>query len=130
VRDLQLTELSTPAALIDLARMQHNINLMQTRMNSLGVAFRPHVKTTKCIEIAQMQIAAGASGITVSTLKEAEQFFAAGITDIVYAVAIPPTKLKQAAALMSKGYRLKIVAYSVSAAQAIVNYARDHGVAF
>ena len=69
---MQLQDLNTPAALVDTARMQRNITRMQQRMNSLGVAFRPHVKTTKCIAIAQAQIEAGARGITVSTLKEAE----------------------------------------------------------
>ena len=85
---MQLDELATPAALIDTVRLERNIQDMQQRMNKLGVAFRPHVKTTKCIAIAQAQIAAGAQGITVSTLKEAEQFFAAGISDILYAVGM------------------------------------------
>ncbi len=100
---MQLNDLTTPAALIDTTRMQRNIERMQQRMNTLGVTFRPHVKTTKCIDIALTQIAAGASGITVSTLKEAEQFFAAGITDILYAVGMVAPKLKQAAALIQKG---------------------------
>ncbi len=52
------------------------------------VRFRPHAKTSKCAVVVQRQIAAGATGITVSTLKEAERFFAAGIDDILYAVAI------------------------------------------
>lgn len=127
---MNLSELSTPAALVDTARMQRNIDRMQAQMNALGVAFRPHVKTTKCVEITQLQMAAGARGITVSTLKEAEQFFAAGITDIVYAVGMAAPKLKQAAALIAKGCQLKIVADSESAAQAIVDYSRAQGVAF
>src|ERR1700753_3297370 len=79
-----LETLETPAALIDVARMQANIATMQTRMNALGVAFRPHVKTTKCIDVVRAQIAAGARGITVSTLKEAEQFHAQGVGGILY----------------------------------------------
>ncbi len=127
---MNLSELSTPAALVDTARMQRNIERMQSRMNELGVAFRPHVKTTKCIEITQLQMAAGARGITVSTLKEAEQFFAAGIADILYAVGMVAPKLKQAAALIAKGCRLKIVADSEAAAQAIADFSREHGMAF
>ena len=49
--------------------------------------------------MVQAQIAAGARGITVSTLKEAEHFFAAGIADILYAVGMVPGKLAQALAL-------------------------------
>ena len=72
---MKISELSTPAALVDIARMERNIARMQSRMDSLGVSFRPHVKTSKCVAVTQAQIQAGARGITVSTLKEAEQFF-------------------------------------------------------
>lgn len=123
-----LVEINTPAALIDAAQMQRNIERMQQHMNVLGVAFRPHVKTTKCLPIVQAQLDAGARGITVSTLKEAEQFFAAGITDILYAVGMAPPKLPQAAALLRRGCDLKIIADSPAAAQAIVDHGRAQGV--
>ncbi|MRD47278.1 DSD1 family PLP-dependent enzyme [Caenimonas koreensis DSM 17982] len=125
-----LEHLSTPAALIDTARMARNITLMQTRMNELGVKFRPHVKTSKCIEVVRAQVAAGASGICVSTLKEAEQFFAAGITDILYAVGMAPVKLAQALALRRKGCDLKIITDSVEGATAIAAFGREHGEVF
>jgi D-serine deaminase-like pyridoxal phosphate-dependent protein len=127
---MQLQELSTPAALVDTARMQHNIERMQQRMNALGVAFRPHVKTTKCVEIARAQIAAGARGITVSTLKEAEQFFAAGISDILYAVGMAAPKLRQAAALIGRGCALKIIADSARSAEAIVAFSEANRTPF
>jgi D-serine deaminase-like pyridoxal phosphate-dependent protein len=125
-----ITELNTPAALVDTACMQRNIDLMQSRMNSLGVAFRPHVKTTKCLPIAKAQIDAGARGITVSTIKEAEQFFAAGITDILYAVGMAAPKLRQAAALMQKGCALKIIADSAESASAIAAFSSENSVKF
>ncbi|HMS07433.1 MAG TPA: DSD1 family PLP-dependent enzyme, partial [Burkholderiaceae bacterium] len=62
--------LPTPAALIDVARMQRNIARMQSRLDALGVAFPPHVKTSKCWRVGQAQLAAGARGLTVSTLHE------------------------------------------------------------
>lgn len=70
-----LSSLNTPAALIDLPRMQRNISRMQVRMAELGGRFRPHVKTSKCLPVVLAQIDAGARGIPVSTLKEAEEFF-------------------------------------------------------
>ena len=127
---MAITEISTPAALIDTARMKRNINSMQARMNSLGVKLRPHVKTSKCVAVVQQQIAAGAAGITVSTLKEAEQFFAAGITDILYAVGIVSTKLAQAKALRDKGCDLKLIVDSLDAARAVVDFGRAHSCAF
>ncbi|MDQ8032852.1 MAG: alanine racemase, partial [Bordetella sp.] len=122
-----LESLDTPAAIVDLPRLQHNIARMQEHMNALGVALRPHVKTTKCLEVAQAQIAAGARGITVSTLKEAEQFFAAGITDILYAVSMAPAKLPRALALKRAGCNLKIIVDNVAGAEAIVAACREAG---
>ena len=120
-----LTNLPTPAALLDLGRMQRNIDTMQSRMNALGVKLRPHVKTSKCVEVVRRQVAAGASGITVSTLKEAEQFFAAGFRDVLYAVGMVPVKLMQVQALRDRDCDLKIIVDSVDAAQAIVTFGRE-----
>ncbi len=125
-----LQQLNTPAALVDLQRMQRNIDRMQQRMNGLGVTFRPHVKTTKCLEVAQAQLAAGARGITVSTLKEAEQFFLSGVTDILYAVGIVPSKLPQALALRRKGCDLKLIADSPEMAKAVGQFGKENGEVF
>jgi D-serine deaminase-like pyridoxal phosphate-dependent protein len=75
-------------------------------------------------------MAAGARGITVSTLKEAEQFFAQGITDILYAVGMVQAKLPQALALRRRGCDLKIITDSVSSAQAIAAFGREQDEAF
>ena len=125
-----LQELDTPAALIDVLRMQRNIARMQARMNAPGVRFRPHVKTTKCLPVVQRQIAAGAQGITVSTLKEAERFFAGGVSDILYAVGMAPGKLPRALALRRRGCDLKLIADSVDAAREIGRFGRLHGETF
>jgi D-serine deaminase-like pyridoxal phosphate-dependent protein len=127
---MKLEQIDTPAALIDIARMQKNIARMQGHMNTLGVAFRPHVKTTKCIDVVRAQIAAGARGITVSTLKEAEAFFAAGIADILYAVSIAPSKLPRALALRRQGCDLKLVVDNPNAASAIAAFGEQHGETF
>jgi D-serine deaminase-like pyridoxal phosphate-dependent protein len=118
----QLTDLDTPAALVDARRMQANIARMQARRDALGVKFRPHVKTSKCLPVVRAQLDAGARGITVSTLKEAEQFFDAGIDDILYAVCISPDKLPRALALRRRGCDLKLVTDSVVGAEAIARF--------
>lgn len=125
-----IKDLNTPAALIDVARMHRNIDRMQSQLDRLGVKFRPHVKTTKCKSVVEAQIAAGAQGITVSTLKEAEQFFEAGVRDIVYAVGMVPTKLGQTLALRRKGCDLKIVADSLEAAKVVAKFGREQGERF
>ena len=125
-----LEQLTTPAALVDIARMQRNIDRMQSRIDELGVKFRPHVKTTKCIEIVQAQAAAGAHGITVSTLKEAEQFFAAGFKDMLYAVGVVPNKFAQALALRQQGCDLKLITDNVDMARAVGRFGEEHGHRF
>jgi D-serine deaminase-like pyridoxal phosphate-dependent protein len=120
----------TPAAVIDLARMNRNIERMHQRTNALGVHFRPHVKTAKCTRIAMAEKAAGARGITVSTLKEAEHFFGDGITDILYAVGMVPAKLGRALALIRKGCDLKIITDNTESAAAITAFAREHHEVF
>ena len=122
----KLQALDTPAAIIDHARMQANVRRLQRRMDALGVGFRPHVKTSKCTPVALAQLAAGARGITVSTLKEARHFFAAGVTDILYAVGISPDKLPQALALREAGCELKIITDNALTAQTIVDFCQAH----
>jgi len=125
-----LHELNTPAAIIDMQRMRHNIARMQQRMDTLGVSFRPHVKTAKSLPVARAQLDAGAQGITVSTLKEAEQFFEAGVADVLYAVGMIPSKLAQAHALLTRGCDLKIITDNVAAAREIGRFANAHDTIF
>ena len=122
--------LPTPAALIDVARMQRNIARMQSRLDALGVAFRPHVKTSKCWPVVQAQLAAGARGITVSTLKEAREFHAAGVRDILYAVGIAPHRLGEVLELRRAGCDLKIIADSREAAEQVAAFGLAHEHAF
>ena len=125
-----LASLETPVLLLDEARMQRNIDHMQARMNGLAVKLRPHAKTSKSAEVVKRQIAAGAQGITVSTLKEAENFFAAGITDILYAVAIVPAKFDHALTLIKAGCKLGVITESVAAAEALSRHGRENGVLY
>jgi D-serine deaminase-like pyridoxal phosphate-dependent protein len=69
---------------------------MSARISKLGAALRPHVKTHKCVEVARIQTAGGAGGVTVSTLAEARAFAAGGFRDITYAVPIEPGKFEEA----------------------------------
>lgn len=122
--------LDTPAAVVDITRMQRNIQRMQAQADRLGVRLRPHVKTSKCAAVVEAQIAAGAQGITVSTLKEAQAFFQQGITDILYAVAMAPGKLTQALALRRAGCGLTIITDSVAGAKAITEFGCAQGESF
>ena len=125
-----LYSIQTPAAVLDLARMKRNIEHMQQRMKTFGVRFRPHIKTSKCTPVARAQVAAGADGITVSTLKEAEHLFADGFSDILYAVGMVPAKLRRALALKRRGCDLKIITDNAHSAAAIVAFCQEHAEVF
>ncbi len=119
-----LLKLVTPAAVLDAQRMDRNIARMQAQLNRLGVRFRPHVKTAKSLLVAQRQLDAGADAITVSSLKEAERFFGAGVTDILYAVAIAPNKFAAALALRRRGCDLKLLTDNLDIARELAAFGR------
>ncbi|HEY3777825.1 MAG TPA: DSD1 family PLP-dependent enzyme [Rhizomicrobium sp.] len=77
------TRLATPALVIDLDRFEANIARMTAHAAAHGIALRPHAKTHKCAEIARRQIAAGALGICVAKLGEAEALAEPGIDSIL-----------------------------------------------
>ena len=78
-------DLDTPALLIDREVMTRNIRIMQDYANRSGVTLRPHTKTHKMPVLAKLQVAAGAKGIAVAKVGEAEVMAANGLTDIFIA---------------------------------------------
>ena len=82
---MQKTELDTPALLIDLDKMEANIQTMADYFTTVNAMLRPHVKTHKTPIIAHKQIAAGAIGVTCAKLGEAEAVIHAGVRDVLIA---------------------------------------------
>ncbi len=80
---MKTAELETPSVLIDLDRMERNIERVQALCNDAGVKLRPHIKTHKIPAIARMQLDAGAVGIACQKVSEAEVFAQAGFNDIL-----------------------------------------------
>ncbi|HEY0069639.1 MAG TPA: alanine racemase [Chloroflexia bacterium] len=81
----RVNELDTPALLVDLKRMERNIAAMQAACELNGVALRPHTKTHKSPAVARLQVAAGAKGITVAKVGEAEVMVEAEFDDLFIA---------------------------------------------
>lgn len=123
-------ELTTPAFLIERPVLHRNCDRMRRKAQDSGVAFRPHVKTHKSVEIGRIQHDGRTGPITVSTLAEAEYFAASGFRDITYAVPISPEKLPRAAALASRIERLGVLVDSERALRAIEEYYASHGHVF
>ena len=114
----RLSDLQTPALVLDKGRLRSNIERMAKRARALGVALRPHLKTPKSVHVAKLMASAGAAGFNVSTLKEAEYFFAAGLSDFYYCVPFAPNKAARAMALARRGCGLILMTDSVEGAKA------------
>lgn len=80
-----VARIETPAVVVDLDRLDANVERMAAFMRDRGVALRPHAKTHKSREIGRRQLAAGAVGLTVATIGEAEVFAGGGIDDLFIA---------------------------------------------
>lgn len=122
-----LDTLDTPCLLLDETRMTRNIERLNGLMARHGVQLRPHLKTPKSIEVARRVMASPQGPAAVSTLQEAEQFAAAGVTDLLYAVGVAPAKLDRVLALRGRGVNLTVVVDSIQAAQAVAERARQEG---
>jgi D-serine deaminase-like pyridoxal phosphate-dependent protein len=125
-----MLNISTPAFLVDRAIVQRNCDAMRAKARASGVAFRPHVKTHKTVEIGRMQHGGAVGPITVSTLAEAEAFAADGVRDITYAFPIAPEKLHRVATLAAKIDRLSVLVDSELALRAIEEFSNAQNVTF
>lgn len=100
---VESTELPTPFLVIDRTRMMHNIERMQSFLDSQNADLRPHVKAHKTSAIALHQMTAGACGVTCSTTDEVAAMVGAGIADVLLAnVVIDPRRLAALAASAHK----------------------------
>jgi D-serine deaminase-like pyridoxal phosphate-dependent protein len=119
MQPLAIDRLETPCLLVEEARMTRNIDRLKIRLDRLGATLRPHLKTCKSVEIARRLMPGAQGPATVSTLKEAEEFAAAGVLDILYAVGLAPAKLDRVLALRRRGVDLSIIIDSREQAAAV-----------
>jgi len=77
--------IETPAVVVDVDVLDHNVTSWAARLQDRGVGLRPHTKTSKCAEVIRRQVAAGVVGLTVATLGEAEALADAGFDHLFQA---------------------------------------------
>ena len=120
-----LDDIATPSLLINLDVVEANLTRMADSLHSRHIALRPHVKTHKSVDLARLQRALGADGITVATIGEAEVFVAAGFDDLFLALPLWTTP-RVAAKLdrLSKLAKLRIGVDSLRGAQALATQLR------
>jgi D-serine deaminase-like pyridoxal phosphate-dependent protein len=125
---MRLSDIPTPAAVIDRPRFEANCRTMLERCRSHGVRLRPHMKTMKSIEAARIALGAPAGPIAVATLREAEHFAAHGFSDIFYAVCVTPDKLARCAAIARAAPGFSLLVDSMEAAAAVIASGTAHKV--
>jgi D-serine deaminase-like pyridoxal phosphate-dependent protein len=98
------TELDTPALVLRLDPFEHNVKTMAMHHARNGVNWRPHAKAFKCPAIAHVLKKAGAIGVTVAKVTEAEVMVAGGIDDVLIAhLVVGRSKAARLAALQRRG---------------------------
>lgn len=111
--------IDTPEIMIDRDVLVRNIDRMAAAVRAKGLKLRPHVKTHKVPEIASLQLAAGAVGLTVATIGEAEVFAAHGVDDflIAYPLWVGPRDADRLRRLLGSDVRLAVGVDSHEAAE-------------
>ena len=125
---MRIDDLDTPCLLLDLGAVEHNVATMMSSLSGSGVALRPHFKTPKCPQIAKMQLDAGAIGITVAKLGEAEVLADAGIGPLLMAnQVVGRIKVDRLMALLARGIDISVAVESEFNVRELAEGARRSG---
>jgi D-serine deaminase-like pyridoxal phosphate-dependent protein len=128
---LTLDALDTPAMLVDMDAMERNITRFMALFRGGTVSVRPHLKTVKSPVLARRSLDAGARGVCVAKLSEAEVMLAAGIDDILITTELAGgPKLARLVALLGAFPRaqLRLVVDGVPGAEALASVLSSAGL--
>ncbi|HEV7416897.1 MAG TPA: alanine racemase [Tianweitania sediminis] len=114
-------DLQTPCLLLCSDRLDRNVARLRDSVERRGAVYRPHLKTAKSIDVTRRALRSPADPVTVSTLKEAETFLEAGLTDMIYAVGIAAAKIGRVRALRARGVDLAVLVDSVEQARTLAD---------
>lgn len=124
---MQVKEVSTPAVVVDLDVLERNLDRMASYCAAHGLGLRPHTKTHKTLEVAQMQLERGALGLTVAKTGEAEVMAQSGVNQILVAhPIIGDEKIRRLAALASS-VDVLVALDSLEAAKGLASVAQQAG---
>ena len=121
-----LSEIATPALLIDLPTVERNIRKMAEYVRSHGLDLRPHIKTRKSLSIARLQAQAGAKGLTVAKVGEAEVMSEVS-DDLLVAYPLVDRARVQRIASLAKGQTVRVAVDSTTACDVIAQATSRYG---
>jgi D-serine deaminase-like pyridoxal phosphate-dependent protein len=123
--------LPTPAILVDRSKLTANLRRMQQVCDAHRVELRPHMKTHKMVEVARMQLAGGAKGLTCAKLGEAEAMLPSGVQEIFLAHSLAdPGQAPRIAALVDQLRDFRVAVTSEAHLEALVRVAAATGRKF
>jgi D-serine deaminase-like pyridoxal phosphate-dependent protein len=122
---MRVSELSTPAIVVDIDVVESNLHRMAEYCRSHGIQLRPHTKTHKTLEVARMQLDLGAIGLTVAKVGEAEVMVDSGARQILVAHPIfGDDKLRRLAKLTARA-EIIVAVDSFRAAESLSRIAEE-----
>lgn len=121
-----IDELETPCLVIDMEKARRNIAAMQHEADQCGCKLRPHIKTHKMPLFSRMQVEAGACGVTVAKVSEAEVMADGGIADIFIAYPmVGDFRVRRVIALNRRIRRLIVGVDGIACAKALSGAAQS-----
>ncbi len=124
---MTIDQLETPAVVVDLDILSRNIQKLSSYVRAHNLNLRPHTKTHKIPEIAQMQIDSGCSGITVAKTGEAQVMAHAGLDNILIAYPVFGQEKAKRIAELAGGKKITVAVDSIITAEALSQAARQAG---
>jgi D-serine deaminase-like pyridoxal phosphate-dependent protein len=122
-------QLNTPALVLDIEALAHNIRCMASFCAESGVSLRPHAKTHKSSIIAKHQIEAGAVGVCCATIDEAEVMERAGIRGLLITTPlVSADKIARLIAVVQRAPDTVVVADHPQNVEALAESAQAGGV--
>jgi D-serine deaminase-like pyridoxal phosphate-dependent protein len=116
---VQVQDLDTPCAVVDLDIMENNLRRCQTYLDKHGLRLRPHIKTHKIPEFAHLQIRLGAKGVNCQKLGEAEVMADAGVSDIMLTYNLIGAAKLDRLVVLARRVDLKVVADSTEVVEGL-----------
>lgn len=127
---MPLEMVDTPALVVDLQAMDHNLDAMAAEVAGSGIALRPHAKTHKTPAIALQQIARGAVGVCVQKVDEAEAMVEGGVPDVLVCNEIVSENKLRRLASAARRARIGICVDDAANAEELSAVAQSFGVEF
>ncbi|MEO8205399.1 MAG: alanine racemase [Chthoniobacterales bacterium] len=123
----KIDELETPALVVDIDRLEHNLQTMADYCRTQNIALWPHTKTHKCVELARRQLEYGAGGLTVAKSEEAEIMAKSGAERILVGYPIYGVEKWARLAALAGGVEISVAVDSIHTAEGLSAAAKKAG---